>query len=169
MQQKIATGSVLIALAIILSYIEVLIPFGFLIPGVKLGLSNLVVVIALYQLKKTDAFVIAILRILLAGFLFGNLFSILYSLAGGLFSFIVMIITKKTGKFSIMGVSICGGVSHNMGQILIAMLLVKTMQIRFYIPVLLVSGMLTGALIGVIAASVLRKIKNIDFKRSGGE
>ena len=74
MQQKIATGSVLIALAIILSYIEVLIPFGFLIPGVKLGLSNLVVVIALYQFKKTDAFVIAILRILLAGFLFGNLF-----------------------------------------------------------------------------------------------
>lgn len=150
---------VFLALALILSYVESLIPFYFGIPGVKLGLANLIVVIMLYAVGAKEAFAISMLRILLSGFLFGNLFSILYSFAGGILSFLVMWLVKRTGKFHVMSVSICGGITHNIGQILIASVIVETYSIFYYIPVLLIAGLITGMLIGVIAGEVSGRLR----------
>ncbi len=150
---------VFLALALILSYVESLIPFYFGIPGVKLGLANLIVVIMLYAVGAKEAFAISMLRILLSGFLFGNLFSILYSFAGGMLSFLVMWLVKRTGKFHVMSVSICGGITHNIGQILVASVIVETYSIFYYIPVLLIAGLITGMLIGVIAGEVSDRLR----------
>ena len=150
---------VFLALALILSYVESLIPFYFGIPGVKLGLANLIVVIMLYAVGAKEAFAISMLRILLSGFLFGNLFSILYSFAGGILSFLVMWLVKRTGKFHVMSVSICGGITHNIGQILVASVIVETYSIFYYIPVLLIAGLITGMLIGVIAGEVSDRLR----------
>lgn len=150
---------VFLALALILSYVESLIPFYFGIPGVKLGLANLIVVIMLYAVGAKEAFAVSMLRILLSGFLFGNLFSILYSFAGGMLSFLVMWLVKRTGKFHVMSVSICGGITHNIGQILVASVIVETYSIFYYIPVLLIAGLITGMLIGVIAGEVSDRLR----------
>lgn len=159
MKNKVAYMGVFLALALILSYVESLIPFYFGIPGVKLGLANLIVVIMLYAVGAKEAFAISMLRILLSGFLFGNLFSILYSFAGGILSFLVMWLVKRTGKFHVMSVSICGGITHNIGQILVASVIVETYSIFYYIPVLLVAGLITGMLIGVIAGEVSDRLR----------
>ncbi len=159
MKNKVAYMGVFLALALILSYVESLIPFYFGIPGVKLGLANLIVVIMLYAVGAKEAFAISMLRILLSGFLFGNLFSILYSFAGGILSFLVMWLVKRTGKFHVMSVSICGGITHNIGQILIASVIVETYSIFYYIPVLLIAGLITGMLIGVIAGEVSGRLR----------
>ena len=124
--RKIAYLGVFLALALILSYVESLIPFYFGIPGVKLGLTNLIVVVMLYCTGTKEAFGVSVARILLAGFLFGNLFSILYSLAGGVLSFIVMCLLKKTGRFHVISVSVTGGISHNIGQLIAAAFVVET-------------------------------------------
>lgn len=112
MAKRVAYSAILIALAMIFSYVEVLIPFHFGIPGIKLGLANLVVVMAIYILKPAQTLVISIARIVLVSFLFGSMSSMLYSLAGGVLSFLVMLLLRKNKGFSVMGVSIAGGVSH---------------------------------------------------------
>lgn len=150
-----------LALALICSYVESLIPFYFGIPGVKLGLANIVVVIMLYTANAKEAFIIAVLRIVLSGFLFGNMFGILYSLAGGLLSFFVMYAVKRTKKFGVIPVSVCGGISHNIGQISVAALIVENYRIYGYLPVLLFSGILTGFLIGIAAQEVILRIRKI--------
>lgn len=142
---------VFIALAMIFSYIEVLIPFNFGIPGVKLGIANIVTVTSLYIFSTGEAFGISVIRIVLMGILFGNGMSLLYSLAGGLLSFLAMWLGKKTNWFSIMGVSMTGGVFHNVGQILAVMLVMKNTMFVAYLPVLLVAGLVTGYLIGFLA------------------
>ncbi|MBQ6994092.1 MAG: Gx transporter family protein [Lachnospiraceae bacterium] len=154
MAKRVAYTAILIALAMIFSYVEVLIPFHFGIPGIKLGLANLVVVIALYILKPAQVMVISIARIVLVSFLFGNMSSMLYSLAGGILSFFVMLLLKKIKGFSMLGVSIAGGVSHNVGQLLLAAVVVENMSVFYYMPVLLVAGVITGMLIGVVAKKV---------------
>ena len=161
MAKRVAYSAIMISLAMIFSYIEVLIPFHFGIPGIKLGLANLVVVIALYILKPTQALLISVARIVLVSFLFGSMSSMLYSLAGGILSFLVMLLLKKCGGFSMMGISIAGGVSHNIGQLLVAAMVVESMNIFYYMPVLLVAGLITGMLIGIVAKSVCRHIKKI--------
>lgn len=148
---KMATAAMLSCLALIFSYIEFLIPIDFGMPGIKLGLANLLIVIALYGLEWKYALTINIVRITLSGLLFSGVFGVIYSLAGGLLSFFVMVMLKKTQKFSIVGVSMAGGVFHNLGQILIAAKLVSNIKIFYYFPVLLFSGMATGILIGFIA------------------
>lgn len=154
MAKRVAYTAILIALAMIFSYVEVLIPFHFGIPGIKLGLANLVVVIAIYILKPAQVMVISIARIVLVSFLFGNMSSMLYSLAGGILSFFVMLLLKKIKGFSMLGVSIAGGVSHNVGQLLLAAVVVENMSVFYYMPVLLVAGVITGMLIGVVAKRV---------------
>lgn len=156
--KKIAFMGAFLALALICSYVESLIPFYFGIPGVKLGLTNIVVVLMLYSIGTKEAFGISMLRIVLAGFLFGNMFSILYSLAGGLLSFLVMYLVKKTNKLGIIPISVCGGITHNIGQIFVAALIVENYQILYYIPVLLVAGTLTGFLIGIVSQEILFRI-----------
>lgn len=157
---KITTFGILIALAFIFSYIERLIPLPNFAPGIKLGLANMVVMVALYKIGEKEAFTLSILRIILGAFIFGNLFSLLYSLAGGLLSCILMILIKKTNKFSSIGVSVVGGISHNIGQVLMAMIIVENMNIIYYLPILLISGVFSGVLIGIVASII---IKHINF------
>ena len=156
--RRLTYSALLAALALIFSYIEVLIPFNFGIPGIKLGIANLVVIVALYYLGARYAFVINIIRVVVAGLLFTGLFGCLYSLAGALLSFAVMLLTKKTGLFSVTGVSICGGVFHNLGQILVAAFLISSLKIFVYFPVLIISGVISGAIIGILAFLILRRL-----------
>ena len=156
--KRIAKMSMLVALAIIFSYIEFLIPINLGVPGIKLGLANLVIVIALYTMNAMDVWLISILRILILGFMFGSGMSIIYSIAGAVLSLIVMCIIKRIKGFSIVGVSIAGGVCHNIGQIVVAMLVVETTGILYYMPALLVAGVITGAIIGIISKRVVRVV-----------
>lgn len=148
----------LIALAMICSYIETLVPAFFVVPGMKLGLTNVVVVIALYRMNSGTAMGINVIRIFLVSMLFGNMFSLIYSLAGGMLSTIIMILLKKTEKFSILAVSVAGGVFHNVGQIFAAMILLGTNQIAWYLVILWFSGIVTGALIGLLASILYHHI-----------
>ena len=163
MRSKVAYFGVFTALALIFSYVETLIPFNFGIPGVKLGLANLIIVIALYKMSLREAYLLSVVRVLLAGFIFGNYFSSIYSLAGGILSLTIMAFMKKKGGFSIMGVSIAGGVFHNIGQLAVAMLVVETFSVIYYVPVLLIAGMLTGLLIGIVSNEMLKRLVNIQL------
>lgn len=158
MRDKVAYFGVFTALALIFSYVETLIPISFGIPGVKLGLANLIIVIALFKLKLKETYLLSVVRILLSGFLFGNYFSIIYSLAGALLSLSVMALLKRAGGFSIIGISIAGGVFHNIGQLFVAMAVVEMFQAAYYVPVLLVAGLLTGCLIGILAQEMLKRL-----------
>lgn len=159
--KRLAICSALTALALIFSYVEVLIPFNFGIPGIKLGLANIVVLIAVYTYGGKWGLFINLARIALSALLFGNAFSVLYALAGGLLSLCVMLLCKKAGIFSVIGVSMAGGVFHNLGQLGMAAMVMQTSRILFYFPVLLISGMVTGILTGFIATLVLRAVEKI--------
>lgn len=157
---------VFLALALICSYVESLIPISFGIPGVKLGLTNIVVVLMLYCIGAKEALAVSVCRIVLAGFLFGNLFSILYSLAGGLLSFFIMWAVKRTGKLGILPVSVCGGIFHNIGQLAVAALVVENYNVFYYLPVLLLAGAATGLAIGVVAQELIIRIGDrMNFNR----
>lgn len=159
--RKIAYLGLLIALAFVFSYIEFLIPVNVGIPGAKLGLANLVIIVALYTLNEKDAFVLSMIRIVLAGFTFANLASMLYSLAGGILSFLAMLLAKRTNKLSMTGVSVLGGVFHNVGQIIMAIWVVKTTSLVYYLPVLIVSGLAAGVAIGILGAMVTKRMKKL--------
>ena len=163
MKSRVAYFGVFTALALILSYVETLIPINFGIPGVKLGLANLIIVVALYRLPLQEVYLLSIVRILLSGFIFGNYFSILYSLAGGLLSLSVMALLKRRNSFSVMGISVAGGVFHNVGQMTVAMLVVETFSVAYYFPVLMIAGLVTGLLIGILSNEMLKRLKNIRF------
>lgn len=155
MSKKVARMGVFVALAMIFSYVEVLIPFHFGIPGVKLGIANLVVVTGLYLFSAKEVFMISMVRIVLMGLLFGNGMSLIYSLAGGILSFLVMLLCKRVSLFSIIGISIVGGVFHNVGQIFAAMVVLQNEKIIAYLPVLLVAGVVTGALNGILSKQII--------------
>lgn len=163
MKSRAAYFGIFTALGLIFSYVETLIPFQIGIPGVKLGLANLIIVIALYKMSLREAYLLSVTRVVLAGFMFGNLFSIIYSLAGGLLSLSVMACLKRKGDFSVIGVSIAGGVSHNIGQLVIAMAVVETFSVAYYIPVLLIAGLITGLVIGIAANEMLKRLVNIQI------
>lgn len=164
--KNVAFYGIMIALAFILSYLESFIPINAIIPipGVKLGLANIVVLFALYTLKLRDAVIIAIIRVFLSGLLFGNPMTIAYSLCGCALSLTVMYLTKKT-KLSIIGVSMLGGIFHNIGQLIMAVILTHTSRIAYYLPVLLISGMVTGLLMGVCAKMVIERINKLNNKK----
>ena len=162
MKNRVAYFGVFVALALIFSYVETLIPFQIGIPGVKLGLANLIVVIALYKTDVKEALLLSVTRVVLSGFIFGNLASILYSLAGGLLSLAVMALLKKYADLSIIGVA--GGVFHNIGQLVVAAIVVETYSVTGYLPVLLVAGLITGFVIGTVATEITRRLRNIDLR-----
>lgn len=162
MKKKTAYMGVFLAFALILSYVESLIPFYFGVPGAKLGLANLAVVLTLYVYGWREAFLLNILRVLLAGFMFGNLFMIIYSLAGAVFSFLTMCFLKKTQQFSMLGVSVGGGVMHNVGQILVAVFVTATPGVAFYLPALFLVGIITGTLIGILAQRLTAQIQKME-------
>ena len=163
--RRVALYGMLTALAFILSYVESLVPVTVGIPGVKLGLANLVVVIALYTLDLKGAFVISVVRIVLSGLTFGGLLSMLYSLAGGLLSFAVMAILSRKKVFGTVGVSVCGGVAHNIGQLLVAMAVLETESVWYYFPVLLISGSVAGVLIGLLGGWMTGRVQEYLAKR----
>ena len=157
-QKKTAYLGVFAAVAIIFGYVESLFPFFAGIPGIKLGLANLAVLFILEKYTWKEAALVSAVRILVIGFLFGNMFSILYSLAGATLSLAVMTLMKKRAGFSILGVSVSGGVSHNIGQLIIAALIVENTAFLYYAPVLIISGVITGLLIGLLTREVLKRI-----------
>ncbi|MCC8141179.1 MAG: Gx transporter family protein [Lachnospiraceae bacterium] len=159
--KTIALLAMMIALAIVFSYVESLIPINFGIPGVKLGLANLVIVATLYLMGGRQALIVSVVRIILSGLLFGNMFSILYSLAGGLLSLGIMVLIKRTDKVSVITVSVMGGIFHNIGQLIVAMIVIENLNLVFYLPVLLLSGFLTGLVIGIVSRLILPRIKRV--------
>jgi heptaprenyl diphosphate synthase len=161
LRTKVAYFGVFTALALIFSYVESLIPINLGIPGVKLGFANLIIVIALYKMSIKGAYILSVVRIVLAGFMFGNLFAILYSLSGGMLSLTIMCILKKTNKFSVFGVSMAGGVFHNIGQLLMAAIVLESVSIGYYFPVLLLSGLVTGFVIGVVSHEMMNRLKKL--------
>ena len=150
-----------VSLAMIMSYIEVLFPLSFAVPGIKMGLANIVIVFVLYRMSLKDACIVSLIRVFLVALLFGNTMSLAYSLAGAILSLALMALLKKTEKFSVVGVSISGGVMHNAGQILMAVILMGTAQIAYYLPVLIITGTITGVGIGLVAALVIDRVKKI--------
>lgn len=157
--QQIARYALLTALAMVLSWLESMVPVATAVPGVKLGLTNLVVIFALYRMSLRDAAMISVIRVVLVSMTFGNAYSFAYSFAGAALSLMVMVLLKKTGKFSMLGVSVAGGVSHNVGQILVAMTVLETARLIWYLPVLMISGIVAGVCIGVVGAIIAKRIK----------
>lgn len=156
--RRVALTGLLAALALIFSYVEALVPFNAGVPGIKLGLANLVPLIILYRLDARYAFAANLIRVFLAGLLFSGMFAALYSLAGSVTSFLVMYLLKKTNLFSVIGVSTAGGVFHNVGQLCVAILAVSGPQLIHYLPVLIISGMIAGIIVGIGAAILLDRI-----------
>lgn len=156
----------LLALALILSYVESLIPFSFGIPGIKLGLPNLIVLLLLYERAEgaREALLVNALRIVLSGFLFSNLYTILYALSGAAFSFLAMLMGKKCGRFSMIGVSVLGGVFHNIGQMIVAMLVVETFAVSYYAPFLIAAGTVTGALLGFAGMELVPYLRRMSSR-----
>ena len=157
--QFVARVALMASLALIFSYIEAIIPYNPGIPGIKLGIANVVTVIALYKYGWKEAASVSVIRIIVAGLLFNGVFGMLYSLAGAVLSLIGMVGLKKTGLFSAIGVSMAAGVLHNMGQLFVAAALIEDLRIFFYFPVLLFSGIAAGILVGIISTMVLRVVK----------
>lgn len=158
MAKKVAVSGVLIALAFIFSYVEVLLPFHLGIPGVKLGLANIVSLVALYLLEEKTAAGITVVRVILTGFTFGSLYSMLYSMAGALLSLAFMIGAKRWNKFTIIGVSVLGGVMHNIGQLMMAAVVLKTIPFFYYTPILILSGIVTGMAIGFLGKGIRERL-----------
>lgn len=159
--KKIALCGVLTALAMIFSYIESVIPVPIPVPGIKLGVANIAVITILYVLGVKEAIVINLLRIVLTSLLFGNVNSFLFSISGAALSLTIMIIMKKLDFFSCIGGSVCGGVMHNIGQIIAAVFIMGSEAIVFYLPVLIVSGVFTGVVIGVVSGIVAKHVRKV--------
>lgn len=158
---RTASLGVFLALAMMLSYVETLIPINFGVPGMKLGLANMVVVILLYLFTPKEAFLISMIRILLSGLLFGNAMSLIYSYAGGILSFVVMYLFFKLKKVKMIPLSVIGAVTHNAGQLIAAAILVTNYDIVFYLPVLIIAGIITGLITGSLSAAVHSRLKRI--------
>lgn len=158
--KQLAQFGMLAALAMVLSYIEAMVPAFFAVPGMKLGLTNLVVLVALYRMGARSAVAVNWIRIALTAMLFGTIVSLWYSLAGGLLSGAAMIALKRTGKFHPLTVSVAGGISHNIGQILVAMLVMRTTAVAWYLLVLWASGIAAGAVVGLLGSWMLCRLPN---------
>ena len=157
---KVAQYGLITALGLVLSYLESLVP-SLCVPGVKLGLPNIAIVFALYRLGWRDACIISLVRVFLVFLLFGNGAGLAYSVVGAALSLALMGLLKKTGKFSSVGVSVAGGVAHNGGQILVAMALLETSRLAWYLPVLWVSGTVAGVLVGIVSGVLVKRVPEV--------
>lgn len=161
MAKKTAFLGMMVALAFVFSYLESLVPISIGIPGIKLGLANLVAIVTLYTIGVKEACAVSLIRILLTGFTFGSPASMAYSLAGGALSILAMIATRKINLFSAAGVSVLGGVFHNVGQIVLAMFVVENAKLLYYLPVLILSGTIAGAVIGILAGILIKRLEKL--------
>lgn len=158
---KLTKLGLLVTLALILSFLEAQVPPLTAIPGIKLGLPNAAIVFLLYAVGEWEAGLVSLLRILLVSVLFGSLISLWYSAAGAILSLAVMILLKKSRKFSCITVSTLGGVCHNIGQIAAACLITRTAELVYYLPVLLLSGTVAGVLIGLLSGIILKRMEKL--------
>jgi len=150
------------AVAMILSYVESLLPPIYAaVPGIKMGLPNIVIVFLLYRVSVSHAAAVSLIRVLAVALLFGNVMTLWYSLAGAVLSLTAMALLKRTNRFSAVGVSVVGGICHNLGQILVAMLVLQTAEIGYYMIVLTVTGTIAGILIGLAGALLLHRLKRL--------
>ena len=156
--RKMAILALFIALAILMGYVESLLPLNFGIPGIKIGLCNIVILSVLLQYSWKEALMVSIARILVIGFLFGNLFSILYSLSGAVLSIAVMSLLLRSRRFGLLGISAAGGCMHNIGQLLTAKAVLPGLPLLWYTPVLILAGLATGALVAIVVYEVSRRI-----------
>lgn len=154
----VALYGLLTALAMVLSFVETLIPIPIPIPGVKLGLANLVTVVGLYLIGIPGTIAVTLVRIVLVGFSFGNPYSMIYGLSGSFLSLFVMAILKKTGKFSQISISVLGGIAHNIGQITFAAVIVQTSGVFYYLPFLIAAGCIAGTLIGIVGGLITGRL-----------
>lgn len=156
--RTVAMLGICAAIAMVLSYLESLIPLSFAVPGIKLGLANIAVVFVLYKLGAKEAVIVSLVRIAWMAILFGNVMTLAYSVSGAALSLTAMILLKRTERFSTVGVSVIGGILHNAGQILAAMLIMETAQIVYYLPILCVSGIAAGVAIGIVSAILVKRV-----------
>ena len=163
--QKIALYGVLTTIAMMLSYLEALVPLSVAVPGIKIGLANIAVVFALYSLGTAAACSVSGVRVLLLALLFGNVMTFAYSVSGAVLSLAVMAALEHSGKFGCIGVSVAGGIAHNGGQILCAALLLGTRQILYYLPVLIVSGTVAGVVVGLLAGVLHTRLAHMAQQR----
>ena len=156
--RKISYMALTTALCMVLSFVESQIPAFVAVPGVKVGLANIAVIFALYRMGWKEAAAVSLIRVVLVSLLFGNFAALFYSLAGAVLSLAGMCLLKKTGKFTEIIVSVAGGVLHNIGQIAMASILLETDVLRYYLPLLLLSGTIAGVVVGVSSAILIRRI-----------
>ena len=155
--QKLTLLGILSCLALILSYIEILLPpIWSAIPGIKIGLPNIIIVFTLYKFSFKDAIEVSFIRIFISALLFSNLVTLIYSISGGVLSLLIMVILKRTEKFSNVGISIAGAVFHNLGQIIAAIFLLKTAEIGYYMIVLMFTGTIAGIGVGIASALLIK-------------
>ncbi len=160
-RKRVPYLGLLLAFALALSYIEVLLPIGTGIPGVKPGLANLAVLLCLTLFSPVDALLLTVLKACLSCLLFGNMSMLLYSLSGAVISCIVMIAASRVIKLHLPVVSMCGGIFHNLAQFAVALLILHTKGLFYYLPVLTASGLVTGLILGILASLVSPKLKKI--------
>ena len=146
------------ACGILFGYVEYLLPLPIGIPGVKIGLSNIITVCSIYLLGAAPAGIVLILRVLLSGLLFGNTYSMLYGLAGGIAAFLVMLLSYRFNWFSILGLSAAGGVFHNIGQLAVAAFTISSLNLFYYLPILLISGILSGLAVGFLSQIIIKRL-----------
>ena len=158
--EKIAQCGLLTAMMLVLGFIESLLPVAVGVPGIKLGLSNGVLLFALYMMDAPTAFVLMLLKVLLSGLLFGGVSAMMYAMAGGVLSMLGMILLKKL-KFNLLTVSMACAVLHNLAQVLLAMIILETDQLIYYMAVLLLVGLACGAVTGVAARATIGHMKKI--------
>ncbi|MBE6536447.1 MAG: Gx transporter family protein [Ruminococcaceae bacterium] len=152
-----------VAVAMLLSYVEFLLPPLFsAVPGIKIGLANIIIVYLFFKSSVTDAALVSLVRLFLSALLFGSVLTMIYSLAGACLSFCVMLLLKKSGMFSEVGISVLGGIFHNLGQVLVAILILRTREIGYYMIVLVFTGTVAGLFVGVASALM---IKHLDLKK----
>ena len=164
--KHIAFLGLILAFAVAAGYFERLIPPAIpAVPGIKLGLPNIAVIVLMYIKDYKTAFILNILRVMISGFLFTGIWGMIYGLSGALLSFIVMAALKKTDKFGTAGISAAGGVFHNLGQICVAALLVNNIKLFYYFPVLILFGTITGIIIGYLAGLLINRLNKIDLER----
>lgn len=162
--KKLTLLGLLTAIALILSYVEALLPPIFVaVPGIKMGLPNIAIIFVLYRFGFKEAAAVSLVRLAAVAMLFGNAMTLVYSLAGAVLSLTLMSLLKKSNQFSMIGVSIMGGVSHNLGQILVAMWLMETAEIGYYMIILTVTGTVAGILIGLAGSFVIRYLSKLNI------
>ena len=157
--KRLALLGLFTGLAMILSYVEALMPIPLPVPGIKVGFPNIIILFILYRFGTKSAIIVSFVRVLLVSLLFGNFLGFAYSLSGAILSLVVMIILRKTDLFSTLGVSVVGGIFHNAGQIIVACILMSTLEISYYMTVLIVTGTVSGIVVGIASHLLIKKVK----------